>query len=1205
MVITAQGFMTTKKVVWRQNGSNPPSCEEHMESGTGSKQESEKKIRRSSDMSRTSRTESLRRAAWREIRAMALIFLVALGACLQAHAQSDSGKVVGTVTDQTGAVISGATLTVTNKENGLVLTATSNGAGELNLPAVPRGVYTAKISAPGFQSQAQSITVTVTQVQDLLFKLTPGAVTVSIEVTSAAALVNTSSATLGETIESKQITELPLNGRNALNLTLLTPGVTTGAYVEYGQDTINRFTDSGGGQLSANGTRSQANNFILDGVDNNDGLQNIIVFFPPVDATEEFKVNTNVAPAQFGRAGGALVVSSIKSGTNEYHGSAFDLNRSGKWAANPNYQFLGASPTANPPFRRNQFGGSVGGPLLKNKLFGFGDYQATRSANPTGSGYDTVPTALMRTGDFSELLNQSLSGGSFLTTFPRCVIGHDALNQSGASTGQIFDPMTGSATTSCTAFQGNVVPAGRQSQAALNYFKAFPMPTRTDRIENNYQFATRTGYNFNTFDVRFDWNRNAQDQYFARMSYDKSANFNTSEIAQVPGEPELSQGGNTNYTHARGWVLGNTHTFSATMVNEARIAYNRDNYGFQPSNIGDNVAKDLGMIYAPGLAGAGGGPIIGGWNTEIRYTGDYGLFATPQNTDELTDTLSINRGTHAISLGGTWLRRQVEYFRPISGKGFFTYAGNGTDFTGYEVSEMLAAFADNYAIGAQNGYFGEVSQEDGVFVQDDWRVNKRLTLNLGARWDLMTWPYEMHNQMAAFNIQTGKVMLANQNGISRSIINQDYTNFAPRIGFAYDLLGDGKTSLHGGYGIFYFPDYGGIGNQLGQQQPFGGAQTYSTSAGYCVAFTGEATATPGTPYSCPFTANVAAPYNGQPSSAFVNFDANNPPSTYGSIAVNQNNNHSMIQQWNLQLEHQLGSNNVVSLAYVGTHAGRLSTFYNYNTYNIGATTKPFPTLQGITYNDYDGSSNYDGLQAHIEHQGKNFTATVSYAWSHALDNSSSAYGGTAVGLQLLYNNQKANYGNADQDQRQVFSSSFVGYLPFGHGKRFAANAPRALDAVIGGWQFNNILLLQTGQPVDLAANTNGINPGNRPDLVKPISYKKSISGTWFDTSSFSSANLPFTTATDGSGSSVYTRVGTLGRNQVYGPGYRTDNLGVQKNFQIIEGKTLELHGDAFNVTNTPNFLQPDNSQGDGSNFGKIKALHGSPRQIQLSARFTF
>ncbi|MGA3133952.1 MAG: carboxypeptidase-like regulatory domain-containing protein [Terracidiphilus sp.] len=611
-------------------------------------------------------TASLLGATWHAMRTTALVFLVAFGVYMQANAQSDSGKVVGTVTDQTGAIVPGATFILANNENGLVLTATSNDAGELILPAVPRGAYTAKISAPGFQSQSQSITVTVTQVQDLLFKLKPGAVTMSVEVSSAAPLVDTTDATLGETVDSQQITELPLNGRNILNLTLLTPGVTGGAYNENGQDTINRYYDTGGGQLSANGIREQANNFILDGVDNNDDLQNIIVFFPPVDATQEFKVDTSVAPAQYGRAGGVFLVSSIKSGTNKYHGAAFDFNRSGKWAANPNYQFLDASPTANPPFRRNQFGGSVAGPFLKNKLFGFGDYQATRSGQPGGSGYDTVPTTLMRQGNLTELPNPALNGGSFDTRFPHFYPNAGNLNNNVAanSKGYIWDPTTCNAISNnnCQPFSSggvtNVIPANRQNPAALAYFKSFPQPTRTDRILNNDQYETQTSYNFNTFDVRLDWNRTASDLYFLRMSYDNSANFNTSDLGAVSGEPVLSHNGNRNYTHGRGWDIGSTHTFSTHIVNELRIAYLRDNYGFQPSNIGTNVAADDGMINSNLPASDQGGPIIGATNSEIVYSGDYGLFATSQNNYEVTDTLNINRGTHSMSIGGTWIRRQ-------------------------------------------------------------------------------------------------------------------------------------------------------------------------------------------------------------------------------------------------------------------------------------------------------------------------------------------------------------------------------------------------------------------------------------------------------------------------------------------------------------------------------------------------------------------
>ena len=1131
------------------------------------------------------------------IPAAALALLMLSGISPSASAQSESGQVVGTVKDTAGSVIPGATLTLKNQANGLVLTSKSNASGELLIPAVPRGDYTARIEAAGFQSQTEPITVNVTQAKTVVFQLAPGAVTSTVQVTGAASLVNTSGPTLGETIEGKQITELPLNGRNILNLTLLTPGVTQGAYVENGQDTVNRFSDSGGGAISVNGTRSQANNFILDGVDNNDGLQNVILFFPPVDATQEFKVDTNVAPAQYGRAGGALEISSIRSGTNQLHGSAFDFYRSGNWAANPNYQFLGAGPTPNPPYRRNQFGGTAGLPIIKDKLFIFGDYQGTRIGAPDGTHYDTVPTALMRQGDFSELLNPALNGGSFDTDYPVCYPGSAQLNNNPAanSKGQIFDPQT------CAPFPGNKIPAGRLNPAAVNYLNAFPMPSRTDRVLQNYFVANNSTSNYNTFDARLDWDPSPADLFFFRASYDNSISDNQSELPQQPGHAPLSANGSENYTHARGYDLGYTHTFSPYLVNEARIAYNRDNYGFAPSNNGIDVGSELGIVNTNLGVGAEGGPLIGGGGNEIEYTGDYGLFAVPQNTYEVTDTVTLTRGSHSINFGGTFLRRQVSFFRPICGKGCFFIATNGSDYTGYEISDLLAGGVDNYGIGAQTGYFGNISQEDGVFAQDDWRVNPRLTLNLGLRWDLLTWPYEEHNRQAAFDINNGTVLEAGQNGVPNSIVHQDYANFAPRVGFAYDLHGDGKSALHGGYGIFYFPDYGGISNQLGQQPPFGGDVTYFSFDGYCLTFTGQ-TATPGAPYGCTGYTGPAAATSPLPAPGYPGFNPAAPPQGLGGLAVNQNNQHNREQEWNLQLQQQVGTNNVLNIAYVGTRGDRLSTYYNYNTYPIDTTTKPFPNLGGISYNDYNGHSNYDGLQLHFEHRGTGFLTTASYAWSHALDDTASAYSGTTPVI-LLYYNQKANYGNSTQDERHIFSSSFVWYLPFGKGQTFGSHVSHVTDLLIGGWQLNDIVLLSTGQPVDLSA-AGSAAPGNRPDLVKPINYPKSISGYWFDPSSFSS-NIPTIQATDGTGNAVFTRVGTLGRNQVYGPGNRVMNLGVQKDLHITEGRTLELHGDAFNVFNTPNFLNPANAQGNPSTFGKITGLHGEVRQIQLAARLVF
>ncbi|RRA48085.1 carboxypeptidase regulatory-like domain-containing protein [Acidipila sp. EB88] len=1104
----------------------------------------------------------------------------------RALAQADSGSIVGAVTDVSGAAISGANVTLVNGATGFKLTGTSNSSGELNIPAVPRGTYLATVTAPGFQTQTESVTVTVTTSLTLEFKLAPGETTTSVQVSGAATLVDTSDPSLGETIEGKQITQLPLNGRNALNLALLTPGVTQGAYGEPGNDPANRNGESGGSALSVNGIRPQANNFLLDGVDNNDGLQNIVLFFPNVEATQEFKVSTSIAPAQYGRAGGALVIASTRSGTNSIHGAAFEFYRSGKFDSNPNYQFLGAPATPNPAYNRNQFGGALGMPILKNKLFLFGDYSGLRESLPGNASYITVPTALMRQGNFTELLNPATTYNAFDTLYPACYPNAATLNNNPAanSKGQIFDPQT------CAPFTGNIIPQGRLNTAAVNYLNAFPAPTRTDRVLQNYLSQQQSAIKYNTFDTRLDWTPTAADQFFFRFSYDNSVNGTTSQLGL-----SLPNNGGTSYVHARGYDLGYTRVISPTMVNEARIAYNRDNYGYQPPNYGENISANLGIVNANRNQETTGGALIGGSNDQLEYSGDYGLFAVPQNMIEVTDTLNFQLGKHSVHAGGTFLRRQVNFFRPIDGKGFFAIAYHGSDFTGFEDSELLVGGVDNYGIGAQNGYFGEVSQEDGLFAQDDWRVNSRLTLNLGIRWDLLTWPYEMHNQQAAFDIQNGTVLLAGQNGVPRAIRNQNPLNFAPRVGFAYALDAAGRSALHGGYGIFYFPDYGGISNQLGQQPPFGGSATYYARNGYCITFTGQTSV--GAPFTCPGYTSGTAAVTPLPAPGFPNFNPLAPPQGIGGLAVNRDDKHSRMQEYNLQLQQQFGKNDVVSIAYVGTHGDRLSTYYTYNQYNFGTTALPFPNLGGISYNAYQGISWYNGLQTHLEHRQGNALLTASYTWSHSLDNSPDAFGAGSVVSSAQ--DPMLEYGNSLQDQRHIFAGSAVYNFPFGRGEKYGANVNHAVDLAIGGWQANLIGLFQSGQPFDISTGVN--SPGNRPDLVKPINYPKQISGHWFDPTSFSD-NIPLQSV---SGTGVYTRVGTLGRDQLYGPGYRSINLGLQKNLHLTERFTMELHGDAFNVLNTPQFTNPSASV-TGSNFGQVVGTRSnSNRQIQLASRLTF
>ena len=1112
----------------------------------------------------------------------------------RAFAQADTGRIVGTVTDSTGAAIPNATVTLVNPQTGLKLAGTSTGTGELNISAVPQGNYTATVAAAGFETQTQQVTVAVTQNLTLNFQLKPGEASTTVTVTGAAALVDTTDATLGETIQGQQITELPLNGRNALTLALLTPGVTQGLYGDTSGDTVGRNSESGGGLLSVNGTRLQANNYILDGVDNNDGLQNNIVFFPPVEATQEFQVTTSVAPAQYGRAGGALVISSIRSGTNQIHGSAFEFYRSGKFDANPNYQTQDASFTPNPSYNRNQFGGSTGLPIIKDKLFLFGDYAGYREATPVNAASHTVPTALMRTGDFSELLNTALTGGSFITTFPKCVPNNGAMNLDLPmySKGQIYDPQT------CTPFLDNKILPGRLNPAALKYLNAYPMPTRTDRVLQNFLSQQRAANKYNTFDTRLDWHPGANDLLFFRFSYDNSTNSLTSDLG--PNLPAGS-GSGSNYVHARGYDLGSSHTFSPRIVNEARLAYNRYNFGYEPPNYGQDISANLGIVNANRNLETSGGALIGGTNNEIEYTGDYGLYAVPENTYELTDTVNLTLGRHVIQAGGTFLRRQVEFFRPIAGKGFFDIANDGNDFTGYEPTELLVGGVDSYQIGAQNGYFENNNQEDALFVQDDWRVSPRLTVNLGFRWDLLTWPYEQHNNAAAFNPSNGTIDLAGQNGIPRSIINQDYLNFAPRVGFAYSLTPDGHSSLHGGYGIFYFPDYGGISNQLGQQPPFGGSVTYLANNGYCITFTGQ-TPAPGAAYTCPGYTTPASVTTALPAPGFPNFNPNSPPLGLSGLAVDRNNKHSRLQEWNLQLQQQFGPKDVFSVAYVGVHSDRLSSYYPLNTYQFNSPTLPFENLGGISLNRYDGISNYDGLQAHYEHRAQDLLLTGSYAWSHSLDDSPGAFEGSTVSDP---NNPLLNYGNSNQDVRHNLSSSALYFLPFGKGKRFDGNANRFTDLLIGGFQLNLTAFLATGQPDDLSVGTN--NPGNRPDEVGILNYPKQVNGGyWFNPNAFASKTIPTITSTDGKGQTVFTRVGTAGRNIVFGPSTRVVNFGVQKNLHLNERFNLELHGDAFNVLNTPQFANPGGSMNNMSTFGVITSTkNNSARQIQLASRLTF
>ena len=422
-------------------------------------------------------------------------------------AQTDTGRVVGTVADSTGALIPGAIVTLTNTETGVKQTRTAGSDGSFVFTGVTRGSYRVEGSSQGFVTAVQNFVLEVSQVQTIDFHLTAGASDTTIEVTGAAPLVDLSTSSVGAVVQGRQVTELPLNGRNFTQLALLTPGVTRGQYgssasgVNGDAETF-RNQESGGGAVSSNGLRQQANNYILDGVDNNEALVNTLVFFPNIEATQEFRVNTSVAPAEFGRAGGAIVQTSIKSGTNSIHGSAFWFARSSLFDANPNYQFFGASPMPAQPFKRNEFGGAIGGPVIHNKLFLFGDYQGFREDTPLNAQLLTIPTVLMRSGNYSELLGQGSTNAPTMCT-PTTVVN-----------GAIYDPLT------CAPFAGNIIPADRLNPAAVNYFNAYPLPNVVGTVngtQNNYRTIRRQITHYDTFDVRLDWDADCTRYIFCAV----------------------------------------------------------------------------------------------------------------------------------------------------------------------------------------------------------------------------------------------------------------------------------------------------------------------------------------------------------------------------------------------------------------------------------------------------------------------------------------------------------------------------------------------------------------------------------------------------------------------------------------------------------------------------------------------------------------
>jgi hypothetical protein len=1161
-----------------------------------------------------------------------------------ASAQVDQGAITGTVTDNTGAIVPNAQVTITATDTGLTLQSKSNSSGNYTFSPIKIGNYTVSASAAGFQTTTrQNVRVDVQQRPQVNLALSPGQISQTVTVTGAVALLQTQSGAVGQVIDTKTINDTPLNGRNWVYIAQLTAGVAP---------PFENTRGSGTGDFVANGQRAEQNNFILDGVDNNTNLVDFLngssfVMRPPPDALAEFNLQTSNFSAEFGHSAGAVMNASIKSGTNQIHGDLWEYFR------NTNLDAQNWNALTIPPYHQNQFGATLGLPIWKNKLFYFGDIEANRISIGQTNVYNT-PTPLMRQGNFSELLNSSLTGQSPVTLYQ-------------PNSGNIAQPLTcnGQPNTFCTS---QIDPV---AQKILNMYPA--ANANGGKTYNNLVENVSKADNTIQWDQRVDWNISPKDQTYARYSYLHDIILNA-----LPLGPILDgsgYGGERDFIFSMNFMLSETHIFAPTLTNEFRFGYNWNHSAYKQANAyNPTVASSLGLGGVPDLGAGQYGLPLGYFPQQgAQQWGSVGTNNETQNVYEILDNVTKILGNHSLKFGVSFQAVRFSYlyapaslgqyyFGPQSGgsnHGQGVYTGiPGNSNTGYDVADFLAG-QSNYADIANAPNIIDAQWYDSAYAQDDWKVSPKLTLNLGVRYDYYQ-PYkEVGGQQANF-IVTGPIGLGTSSGIyqlptkaknvnlgasflgtlakdnvsvqytdNESLANAQKTNFAPRIGFAYQS--DPKTVFRGGFGIFY----GGLmaqGNtNLGANFPFSNSANFyapTCAAGSCPSLAGSKGITLET---------GLAP---QVSGGFQNFVSF--PSIHSSD-VKIKTPYTM--NYSFSMQRALSNDLAGTISYVGNLSRHLTLYGSPNTapglFVPGTSTQqyqPFPDLGGFGQIHYAGVSTYNSLQTKLEKRyshGLSFLAT--YTWAHALDDSSDAAGNfTGINdrnLALIPFIDEFTNSVFDIRHRFTFNGNYE--LPFGKGKAFLHDS-RLVDETIGGWSSSLTFAAQTGTPITVTPNNStaangsaravivrdpysggGTPDPSNPDITCPSKVR--TKENWYNPCAFRNPLNGSLIGTAGYPSVItdsQTAIAFLGgrSNTVYGPGYNQVNMSLFKSFPIWREQYLQFRADAFNVLNHPTLANPgnnSNSGNDNSNGGNITGpkffQNNTPdaRFFQLSLKYAF
>jgi hypothetical protein len=1062
---------------------------------------------------------------------------IALAAAPPASAQTIRGTITGTVTDSTGAAVPGITVTVTNTATGIGSSAQTNRDGTYTIPLLATGTYQAVVEQSGFKRYLRSgIVVQIAQTTLLDIALQVGNMSEAVEVVAEAPLVRSTTAELGQVIEMKQIQALPLNGRFFQHLITMTPG----AMPFYGRGDSAENASSAGAKIATahtvNGMPWSGNNYLLDGVVNNEMQNAYINITPPLEAIQEFKVQTNNPTAEFGVFGGAAVNLTLRSGTNEIHGSVFNYMRDD--ALNSKSYFA----QTKAPYKSNQFGATLGGPILKNKAFFFADYQGLR-LDQGRTNIMTVPTLLMRQGNFSEVRDV------------------------------VYDPVTH------VPFPGNIIPANRInpiSRVIAN--DIYPEPNLPGLANNRVDNLVLT-QTVNAGDARVDYRMSDRSSLFARFSMAKRDYDD-----QAPGNIFMGNGATTatNNSESNNYnaVIGYTQTLGSSKFFEFRAGYNRywthqfaEDFGIEKNN---ELGIPNGNLSAyPETSGLASFRPAGFASTGSPGTTNAIRVGTTYN---LTGNLSWIRSNHNFKVGADARLVSGAVSNPqTQPQGRFTFDRNytsnaGATGTGYSFATMMLGLpnlvqrdlVDTWPLIKRNFV--------GVFVQDDFRLNRKLSLQLGLRWDLMTPPVQVDNRQSNFDPTDGLIHVASADNRGPDRKTQ-YGYIAPRLGLAYSP-DNGKTAVRAAFGISYFADnFGASGGTSERNYPF----FFQVDIPTPTTFTPFRSVSDGFPTvsSVPLSPTIA------------------PPPGFAVFYIPNDFHEDTAKMWNVGVQRELGWNTVVDVSYVGTRGSHIFRSFNVNVPlpgpgNVQQRRPYFSVAPGITtINQRDGAGKtwYNALQVKVDKRfSHGLQALVAYTYSKTEDNIATL--GIHPTLEIRQRAPGVS-GSKMLDIPQIFSASLSYELPF------AKDAGGAKGAVLGGWTVSAITLYHSGDPLDVRVSASNLNTGggNWPDVTcDPMANAARTVQQWFDTSCFKDpAQFQF---------------GNYQYSDARGPTVFNTDLSLSKRTKLGKTAALEVRVDVFNVFNRAHFANPNLTFGTAA-FGTISNTRLTPREAQIGVKFLF